>query len=106
MTPFVAPDESYLAFARDERAGPSPSGRTTKDLFISVRLKGDVWSEAVELGPGINVPGVEDICPMVSPDGKYLFFVSRRINREFRAHWVDAAVIEDLRRRHANGVVR
>jgi hypothetical protein len=41
---------------------------------------------------------------MVSPDGKFLFFVSRRINRAFRAFWVDAEVIEDLRR--GNGVVR
>jgi len=98
MAPFVGPDESYLLFARDERTGSSPSGRITKDLFISFRLKGDAWSEAVELGPGINVPGVEDICPMVSPDGKYLFFVSRRIDRAFRAFWMDAGVVEDLRR--------
>ena len=99
MTPFVGPDESYLLFARDERTGSSLSGRSTRDLFISFRLQGDAWSEAVELGPGINVPGVEDICPMVSPDGKYLFFVSRRIDRAFRAFWVDAGVVEDLRRK-------
>ena len=97
MTPFVGPDESYLLFARDERTGSSLSGRITRDLFISFRLQGDAWSEAVELGPGINVPGVEDICPMVSPDGKYLFFVSRRIDGAFRAFWVDAGVVEDLR---------
>lgn len=104
MTPFVGPDESYLLFARDERTGSSLSGRSTRDLFISFRRQGDAWSEAVELGPGINVPGVEDICPMVSPDGKYLFFVSRRIDRAFRAFWVDAGVVEDLRLR--SGVVR
>jgi len=99
MTPFVGPDESYLLFARDERTGSSLSGRSTRDLFISFRRQGDAWSEPVELGPGINIPGVEDICPMVSPDGKYLFFVSRRIDRGFRAFWVDAGVVEDLRRK-------
>ena len=99
MTPFVGPDESYLLFARDERTGSAPSGRIAKDLFISFRLNGDAWSEAVELGPGIYVPGVDDICPMVSPDGKYLFFVSRRIDRAFRVFWVDAGVVEDVRHR-------
>jgi hypothetical protein len=96
MTPFVAPDESYILFARNDG--------NRYDLFVSFRLRGDSWSEAVALGPGVNVPGVDDICPMVSPDGKFLFFVSRRINRAFRAFWVDAEVIEDLRR--GNGVVR
>jgi hypothetical protein len=103
MTPFVAPDESYLAFARDERAGSVPSGRITKDLFISFRLKGDAWSEAVPLGSGINVPGVDDICPTVSPDGEYLFFVSRRIDRAFRVYWVDAGIVDDIRRRSGGG---
>jgi hypothetical protein len=96
MTPFVAPDESYILFARN--------GGNRHDLFASFRLRGDAWSEAVALGPGINVAGVDDICPMVSPDGKYLFFVSRRIDRAFRVYWVDAGVIEELRRE--NGGVR
>lgn len=104
MCPFIAPDESYLLFSRDERKGSGASGRITKDLFVSFRLKGDAWSEAVPLGPGVNVPGVDDVSPMVSPDGKYLFFVSRRIDRDFRAFWVDAGVIEELRR--SKGVVR
>lgn len=104
LCPFIAPDESYLVFARDERTGGDPSGRIAKDIFISFRLDGDAWSEAMPFGPDINVPGVDDLCPMMSPDGKYLFFVSRRIDRDFRAFWVDAGVIEDLRR--SNGVVR
>lgn len=103
MCPFVAPDESYLVFARHEPTVPA-TGRITHDLFICFRLSGDIWSEAVPLGPGVNVPGVDDICPLVSPDGKYLFFVSRRIDRAFRAFWVDAGVIQDLQR--SSGAVR
>jgi Tol biopolymer transport system component len=99
MCAFIAPDESYLLFARDEQTASGPSGRIKKDLLISFRLKGDAWSQAMPLGSGVNVPGVDDISPMVSPDGKYLFFV-----RAWRAFWVDAGVIEDLRR--SNGVVR
>lgn len=104
MCPFIAPDESYLLFARDEGTGSGSSGRITTDLFVCFRLEGDAWSEAVPLGPGVNVPGVDDLCPVVSPDGKSLFFVSRRIDRDFRAFWVDAGVIEGLRR--SQGVVR
>jgi hypothetical protein len=104
MCPFIAPDESCLLFARDERKAADQSGRITKDIFICFRLQGDAWSEAVPVGPGVNFPGVDDLCPVVSPDGKYLFFVSRRINRDFLAFWVDAGVIEDVRR--TSGVAR
>ena len=62
MTPFVAPDESYILFARNDGS--------RHDHFISFRLRGDAWSEAVALGLDINVPGVGDMRPMVSPDGK------------------------------------
>jgi len=33
-----------------------------------------------------------ELCPVVSPDGRHLFFM-----RSGHVYWVDAAVIEDLR---------
>jgi hypothetical protein len=33
-----------------------------------------------------------EILPIVSPDGKYLFF-----SRNQQSYWIDAAVIEDVR---------
>lgn len=37
-----------------------------------------------------------DFCPMVSPDGKYLFFSSKRIG-EGDIYWADVRVIDTLK---------
>jgi Tol biopolymer transport system component len=70
-TPYIAPDESYLIFASTR-----PNGVGDQDLYVSYRREG-VWTQAVNLGPKINSP-TRDYCPLVSPDGKYLFFSSDR----------------------------
>ena len=70
-TPYIAPDESYLVFASSR-----PNGSGDQDLYISYKRNG-VWTEATNLGPKINSPG-RDYCPLVSPDGRYLFFSSDR----------------------------
>ncbi len=65
--PYIAPDESYIIFD-----GESDSGFGENDLYISFN-KNSVWTEAYNLGPEINTDQTE-MCPSVSPDGKYLFF--------------------------------
>jgi Tol biopolymer transport system component len=47
------------------------------------------------MGDKINSSGY-DTCPMLSPDGKYLFF-TRNINRNGDIYWVDAKVIETFK---------
>jgi hypothetical protein len=37
-----------------------------------------------------------ELCPNVTPDGKYLFFLSTR-DGEGLAYWVDAIIIEQLK---------
>ena len=69
--PFVAPDESYLIFASSR-----PGGRGDGDLYVSFR-DGTGWSEPANLGGAINTPARE-FCPAVSPDGKYVYFTSKR----------------------------
>jgi ankyrin repeat protein len=81
--PFIAPDGSYLVFARE------------MDLFVSFRRSDGGWSQAVSLGPEINSPAI-DICPLVSADGKYLFFLSQR-GGESHTWWVEAGVIGELK---------
>ena len=65
------------------------------DLFVSFRRTDGGWSEAVNLGPEINSPAI-DICPMVSADGKYLFFLSQR-GGESHTWWVEAKIIGELK---------
>lgn len=62
VTPFVAPDESYLLFERES------------DLYISNRDDTDSWSLAVPLNEKINSNGKGN--PFVTPDGKFLFYVA------------------------------
>lgn len=93
MMPFIAPDESYLIFAR---AG-HPENLGYIDLWISFRDKSGAWSPPMNLGQPVNTRANE-ICPIVSPDGKYLFFNSSRFGNDDN-YWVEASFIEELRRR-------
>jgi len=81
--PFIAPDGSYLLFARE------------MDLWVSFRRSDDTWGEAVNLGPEINSPAI-DICPLLSADGKTLFFLSQR-GGESHTWWVEARFIEAMK---------
>lgn len=47
------------------------------DIYVSLRLQDDSWSVPVNLGSGIN-SSAADWKPLVSPDGRYLFFSSYR----------------------------
>lgn len=65
--PYVAPDESYLIFCSDR-----PGGLGSGDLYISFNRNGR-WSEPKNLGAAVNTPEFE-YTPLISPDGKWLFF--------------------------------
>jgi Tol biopolymer transport system component len=82
-TPFVAPDESCLIFSRDKNGAQQP--------LICFRGKDGNWSAARE---------IEQIkyclCPQVSPDGKYFFFMSW-YNGDCVILWISAKIINDLK---------
>jgi hypothetical protein len=94
---FVAPDESYLIFSSRR-----PAGLGNGDLHVSFRQEGGRWGEPVNLGESINTDQHE-FCPMVTPDGKYLFF-SRRWGATWEqttagdVYWVDARVLDQFRK--------
>jgi hypothetical protein len=112
--PFIAPDESYLLFTSEREGG---LGRG--DIYISRRRGNGTWTEPRNLGAPICSPN-DDRFPGVSPDGKIVFFTSRRqtfsdhytkpqsldglLNRYLQPgnglediFWVDAKIIDDLR---------
>ena len=70
---FIAPDERYLIFSSANRADDLGGG----DLYISYRENDSTWSQATNLGKGINSEAL-DYCPFVTADGHYLFFTSER----------------------------
>ncbi len=90
--PFIAPDESYLIFMR----GRHEENFGFLDLWISFRDESGGWTVPLNLGQPLSTEANE-ICPAVSPDGKYLFFNSSRHGNDDN-FWVEASFIEELRR--------
>ncbi len=76
---YAAPDESYIIMEAilDKR---------TAELFISYKLKNNSWSDQISLSLGWGR------FPSVSPDGKYLFYMTRD-----GIYWVNTSFIEDLK---------
>jgi len=90
-TPFIAPDGSYLLFSRVEGVGRGGMA----DLYVSFPGPDGSWQAAVSLGNPVNTP-VHEICPVVSPNGEYLFFL-RNVDGDLKPHWVRSSVFLDLR---------
>ncbi len=70
---FIAPDESYLLFATAGR----PDSRGGSDYYVCFRER-DGWTEPINLGDRVNTPAGAEFSAYVSPDGRYLFFMSAR----------------------------
>ena len=91
-TPFISPDESYMLLS----CGTTNDYKTL-DIHISYNIGNGKWSLPKNLGIKINSADNIDLCPRISPDGKYLFFISRRPGPDFRVFWVSASFIEELK---------
>lgn len=90
--PFVAPDESYLILCQKKA-----DGYGEYDLYISFKQKEDFWGKPINMGKEVNSSAYE-FRPYVTPDGKYLFFTSNRLNPDAGdIFWVSAGVIEKLK---------
>ncbi len=88
--PYIAPDESFLIFTSNR-----PGGYGSADLYICFRLEDGKWTDPVNMGENIN-SSKYDYCPILSPDGKYLFFSSSRTGNG-DVYWVDARIIEVIK---------
>ncbi len=86
-TPYIAPDESYIIFAS---TGKTPNIRNF-NLLISFRNRDGSWTQPLDLSQKINSLG-SPLCPVVTPDGNFLFFLARG-----DIYWVEAGFIDALR---------
>lgn len=93
--PFVAPDESYLLFISNRSAGEYGGIDQYFDIYISFRTQDGSWTRAEKMDKGVNSETFETT-PVVSSDGKYLFFVSQRDRGPGNVYWVDARILEDM----------
>jgi len=78
-SPYISPDGSYLIISK-------PGG-----LNILFRKRDGSWTDGIDIADYIGIGGGE--CPIVTHDGKYLFFISSA------SYWVDASFIEELRKK-------
>lgn len=83
---FIAPDESYLIFCSIRRHGMGIG-----DLYISFKDEHGKWTEAISMGNKINTEHHE-LCPYVTPDGKYFFYTS---NKDI--YWVSTEMFDELK---------
>jgi hypothetical protein len=113
---FIAPDESYLILSTAGRN----DGFGGADYYVVFRDDDDNWSGPFNLGDRINTARGGEWSPYVSPDGRYLFFMSSRPptptthpdrithdylkqlhnrapNGDAAIYWIDAGFIEELR---------
>ncbi|MFH1197145.1 MAG: hypothetical protein V1720_15720 [bacterium] len=84
--PCIAPDESFIIFDSKRKENLEDA-----DLYVCFKNDDGNWSEAYNLGDSINTKW-NDICPSLSPDGKYLFYMSKA-----DIYWVSAEIIEKLK---------
>ncbi len=70
------------------------------ELYLSVHGPDGRWSKPVSLGERLHA-GRRATSPLVTIDGKYLFFVS-----DFYPEWVDARVLDQFRPRSQSQAIR
>ncbi len=114
----IAPDESFLIACVTGRKDSVTAG--LPNYYVFFRTPDDKWTEGVNLGPAVNMPGASAISPGISSDLKYFFFASNKwqigsgaaaerltFSRLLELHtspqngssdiyWVDAALIRQL----------
>jgi Tol biopolymer transport system component len=71
--PAISANDSTIFFAGSGRAG----GFGDRDIYVSRLQASGEWSTPSNLGRDVNSPTVE-FCPILSPDGRYLFITSDR----------------------------
>ncbi len=95
--PALAPDGSYMIFYSAGRPDQMGEGKLG-DLYISFHKRDGSWTQAQNMGEKTNTVQEEN-WPVISPDGKYIFFCSNIDSKTGfpDVYWVDAKIIEELR---------
>jgi len=111
---FVSPDESYLIVP----AIGMPDSFGGTDYYLVFRDEKDRWSKPMNMGPTVNSRNPKEWSASVSPDGRFLFFMSGRMdgrkidvltaktleqhhnspqNGNTDIYWIGTSVVEALR---------
>jgi Tol biopolymer transport system component len=93
LHPTIAADESYILF---NSRRPDSFGEL--DIYIAFKTNKGTWTAPINLGEHINT-NVNETCPSISPDGKFIFFSRYNdLNGKPDIYWVSSSVIDKLKR--------
>ncbi len=101
--PFISPDGSYMIYEQMvNETGMVYNDSTARiiriELFVSFGDKGNNWSAPINLGNEINSDKFKTYRPVLSPDGKFLFY-SKTEKKGAAVYWVSTKIIDKLRPR-------
>lgn len=91
---YISSDENYVIFDSFKEGNFGDL-----DLYISFKTNENKWGEPINMGDKINTSTRERF-PMVSPDGKYFFFMRHTETQDF--FWVSTDIIKDLKSQSKN----
>ena len=96
--PCISPDEGYLIFTSDR-----PGELGSLDVWVSFKKEDETWSIPKNLGSEVNSTEHE-AAPTLSPDGKYLFWMSTRLGEwPYEIRRYDMGEFEEILERPENG---
>ncbi|MCK5149269.1 SUMF1/EgtB/PvdO family nonheme iron enzyme, partial [bacterium] len=88
---YVSPMEDYVIFAAMHEGGFGDL-----DLYVSFKTQNNKWGTPINMGDKINTKTRERF-PMVSPDGKYFFFMRHTPGQDF--FWISTDIFVDLKKK-------
>lgn len=99
--PFISPDGTFMIYEQMvNETGMVYNDSTARiiriDLFVSFKDKDKNWSPPINLGKQINSNKYKTYRPVISPDGKFLFY-SQTAKKGAAVYWVSTKVIERMR---------
>ena len=97
--PFVDPSERFLIVPMAGR----PDSLGGADYFISFRKDDGGWTEAQNLGAPVSSADGQEYSASLSPDGRFLFFMSGRIAEDVKRKSLAFDALRELRTRPGNG---
>ena len=90
----ISPSQDFLLV--DDRDHHEDKTRKDQDIYVYFKKNDGTWTEPINLGSEVNSE-FPDSSPVISPDGKYLFFSRYTEDSTADIYWVSSEVIENLR---------
>jgi len=88
---YVDPDERFMIFSSTKLGGLG-----LHDMYVSARNPDGTWNNSIPLGHPINSAS-EDSSPLITHDGKYLFYITEKPgDNGYTPYWVNATILDDL----------